>query len=91
MTKEDYIKDLEGCEFHFLDIGIVGCKNGKLIDGGKLVTWYDGNDKKMAGDLYELPKCWAKACWLSNAIYEWVGIEGVSQRDAGNILVRMYS
>ncbi len=90
MTKENYIKDLEGCEFHFLDHGIIGCDNGKLISGGQIAIWYDENDKKMTGNLHKLPKCWAKACWLSNAIYEWVGIEKESLKEAGKILVRMY-
>ena len=72
-TKEDYIRDLEGCEFHFMDRGIIGCTNGKLIDGGELVFWYDENDKKVVGDLHKLPKRWAEACWMSNANYEWPG------------------
>ena len=79
MTREDYVKDLEGCEFHFIDRGICGCSDGKIIDGGKQVVWYSSNDKKMVGDLRKLPKCWAEACWMSHANYEWPG--GIDTED----------
>lgn len=96
MTKNDYIKELEGVEFHFIDRGICGCTNGKVICGGEQVKWYDNDDKRMVGDLHKLPKCWAEACWLSNANYEWPGgidTEDVKEslKEAYKLFVRLYA